>query len=48
MFRAIVLLGLALAACSGHPDPPKPTGNQIPVDSHLWDYHGNEIFPVQN
>jgi hypothetical protein len=43
----ILLLGLLLAACGGPPPPPQPTGKQIPVNADLWDYHGNEIFPVR-
>ena len=48
MPRVVILLCLALSACSEHTMPPQPTGSQIPVNADLWDYHGNEIFPVQN
>ena len=48
MARLIILVCLVLTACSEHTQPPKPTGSQVPVSADFWDYHGNEIFPVQD
>jgi hypothetical protein len=46
-YRWLILAYLLSGCGGGHPEPTKPTGNQIPVNADLWDYHGDEIFPVR-
>jgi hypothetical protein len=43
----ILLLCLALSACAAHSQPtPADFTSMKPLNPAMWDYTGNEIFPV--
>jgi hypothetical protein len=45
MTRIVLLVFLALSACSEHPAPPEPKGALVPVNASLWNYTGSEVIP---